>query len=219
MKKVVGALASVVFVFSLLLAPVTAQAALITVNDGDTFSYDAGDTYQFTGAFSDTDGVITYGAKVDLGEVFNFVVNVPAEFGLSAILTTGPNFTGTAIVTYGFPYYFPPGTVVNFPADGNYFAGQTQWLSLVIGPNELAIINSQFGGSYPVGPGTFAGSTGVTGTGSGGGGGGGGTPPPVGSVPEPNTLALLGLVFLGLGITRFQGKKLSFLKSKNNRSS
>lgn len=132
----------------------TAQATLITVNDGDQFNYDAANSYYFDAAMSAADPTVTFGANVDPGESFIFTVTAPAEFDLYARLTTAPDGSGSAIV--GGPNSMSTvyaGTSFDFVIDGNYFIGQTNWMSLSIGGIQAALDYAATlpGGLLPVG--------------------------------------------------------------------
>lgn len=190
----------------------TAQAALITLHDGDQFNYDASDSYFFDAAMSAADPTITFGANVDPGEAFIFTVTAPTEFDLFASVTTQPDFYGSTIAginTFSTVY---AGTSFDFPIDGNYFAGQTQWLSISIGGIQEALdyAASQPGGLLPVGAVSsspdsnlsfLGGDTGSTGGGNGGTGPGGGN---TGQVPSPGPLPLLLIGGLALAVGRLR---------------
>lgn len=203
MKKLAAVLFSIM---TLVMMVPFANAALVVVADGDTFVPDASDTYAFVGVLSDSNPRLTYGAVVSPGGfVMPWSVTAPDEFSVIARLTTGPNFTGTGIISYGGLNIINPGVTRAFPADGNFFTGFTQWLSIEVGTEALAIINEQFGGNYDVAAaGLFAGTTGLAdvSTIDGGTGGAGGTGGGSSTVGEPGTIALLGLAlvfFSGLG--------------------
>ncbi len=130
-----------IVLFSLLFAS-WANAAVIIVNDGDQFNYDAANTYQFVGALSATNTILTYGFDLDLGESFDFLVTSPAEFALGALVSTGPNGFGTTIFKPNISGTIAAGTSFLFPLDGNFFSGQTHWITVGIGPGAYSIIDS-----------------------------------------------------------------------------
>jgi len=160
-----------------------AQAAMVTVNDGEEFDFDAANTYQFTGAFSDSNTMITYGVNVDVGETFDFVVKAPDEFNLLATMTTGPNGTGTGICGPYDDVLFAGETFV-FPVSWQYFAGYTNWMTIAVDNYALDIINNEYGGSFPVG---------------------GVANPNTAPVPVPAGIILLGSGLLGLIARRKRG--------------
>lgn len=191
------------FVLSLLLLPFMANAALIVVNDGDQFNFDSADTYQFAGALSASNTMVTYGVNVDTGEMFDFVVTAPNEFDLYAVLGTGPNYGGNTIVNPNGDYTVYAGTTYTFPVSWLYFSGYTNWLTVSIGNEAIDIINNVYGGSLPIGPlleGTTAEYIPDTGGGSGNENGGGDTVGGASPIPEPGTLALMGLGIIALSL-------------------
>lgn len=125
-----------------------ANAATVTVNDGDQFNFDAADTYIFTGALSSSNPIVTYGVNIELGESFNFLVNAPAEFDLGALMSTGPNGTGTGILDPNGTSSIAAGTSFLFPVTSNGNANILYWLSLAIGTEAYPIIDDVYGGSF-----------------------------------------------------------------------
>jgi hypothetical protein len=177
-------LAAVLSVFAL---PIMAQASLVTVNDGEEFDFDATNTYQFTGAFSNSNTIISYGVNLDEGENFDFVVTAPQEFYLISRLTTLPDFGGTGMMSpydeNGEPIIHNGETFV-YPVHWNYFTGYTYWMTIAVDNYALNIINNEYGGSFPVG---------------------GVTNPNTAPVPVPAGIILLGSGLLGLIARRKRG--------------
>ncbi len=199
-------LSSLLFVVFTFFVVTQANAALITVNDGDQFNYDINDTYQFTGSLSATNQILTYGANVDPGEIMSFVVNAPFEFDLLATLSTGPNGSGTGIITPNGNDTIPSGTSFEFPIDGNFFTPFTHWLSIGIGSEAIPFIDSVHGGALHISsisssPSFDQGGGNTGGTGNTGGGTGST------AVPIPSTLLLFAGALLGLG--NIQRKKIN----------
>jgi len=170
-------------VLSIFALPIMAQASLVTVNDGEEFDFDAANTYQFTGAFSESNTMITYGVNVDVGETFDFVVTAPEEFYLLSTLSTLPDGYGTEI---GHPndWVIPSGTTFVYPIHLDYFTGHTYWMTIAVDNYALDIINNEYGGSFPVG---------------------GVTNPNTAPVPVPAGIILLGSGLLGLIARRKRG--------------
>lgn len=191
---------SLLFVAFTFLSSAAVHASLITVNDGDQFNYDENDTYQFTGALSGSNPILTYGVNVDPGEIMSFVVNAPAEFDLQAAITTGPDASGTVILHTNGNGTIPLGTSYDFPIDGFVVPGITKWLSIGIDSEAITIIDNMYGGAFEVSSFTETGPYGQSGGGSTGGGSSGGNTG--GSVPEPGTLLLFSAALLGLAGTR-----------------
>jgi len=173
----------------LCLVPFYASAALITVNDGDSFNYNVNDTYLFTGALSSSNPVISYGVNVDPGEIMSFVVNAPVEFDLVAGVTTGSYGSGAVVINPNSFFRIYSGTSYDFLINGLDFAGQTKWLTLGVESTAISIIDEVYGGELPIDDISDYGQA---------------VP-----VPEPETLALLGLGLVGIGFRR----KLPFLKA------
>lgn len=188
------------FVFYTLFLGASTQAALITVNDGDIFNYDVGDTYQFLGALSSSNTILTYGVNVDPGEIMSFVVSAPVEFDLQATLSTGPNGTGTGIITPNGTDLVYSGTSYDFLIDGNFFMGLTHWLTVGIGSDAIPIIDNIYGGALDI----TSISSGdsfvpiVDDSGDGAAGAGNGS----NSVPEPSTILLFSIALLGFASVR-----------------
>jgi hypothetical protein len=170
-------------VLSIFALPIMAQASLVTVNDGEEFDFDATNTYQFTGAFSNSNTIISYGVNVDVGETFDFVVTAPEEFYLISELSTLPDFGGTGI---GHPdgFIIWEGETFVYPIHLDYFTGHTYWMNIAVDEYALDIINNEYGGSFPVG---------------------GVTNPNTAPVPVPAGIILLGSGLLGLIARRKRG--------------
>jgi hypothetical protein len=139
-------IAFVMFMF----LPLSANAIQVFVNDGEQFNPENQNTYHLVGALSDSNRELTYGVNLDVGETFNFIVTAPSEFDLIAIMSTGPNGSGNAIINPNGEYAIYAGTTKIFPASWQYFAGYTNWLTIGVDDAAVAIINDVYGGSLPI---------------------------------------------------------------------
>ncbi len=186
-----------VSVFVLSAVPVTASAEVtanpveLIVNPGEQFNVGSADVYTFTGEFSDTNRELSYGVNLNAGQYFKYYVGNKTGFDIYAIVTTGPYASGEVIMapntdliipneTLFSDLIIPNGTSFTFLLSGDYFPGQTNWLTMAIGDDAVSIINSQYGGTFQIGP--------VT------------TMP----VPEPQTWAMM---FAGLGMVGFMARR------------
>jgi len=178
-------------------------AVPIIVNDGDRFTYSPASEYYFAAELSESNPMVTFGVDISRGDAFEFVVTAPAAFDLFARLSTGSNFGGFAIAGPVNSRLFA-GESFTFPVDGDYFVGQTQWLSIAFTDMDLAVdyLATLPGGVLPIGG---IASSPATNTSFLGGGN------VLSPIPEPGTVSMMGvglLMILFLGYTRRKGRQV-----------
>jgi len=166
------------FTAALLLVSSSVFAATVHITDGSSFNYVAGDTWIVDLVLTEEDPVVSFGVNVDPGEVFEIELTAPAEFGLWAMITTGPDFGGYTILSPNDYATVWAGTSYVFPLDGNYHQGETQWFTIEADTNDLATYYPD--GLYLVNTGLLT------------------TPSDVPQVPVPPAVWLFGSGLMGL---------------------
>lgn len=176
---------------------VSAQAALVTVNNFDLINYNPADEYQFTGELSNSNQLLTYGFTVNPGQSFNFTVNAPTGVDIMSIMSTQSAGNGFGLASPNGTSIITGGTSFTYPVSGDVNIGGENWITLAIGPAAIAYINANYGGSIQVGD-LLTGTDQLYDPTQGNGDGGG----PVGAVPIPAALPLMASALGLFGISR-----------------
>ena len=143
-------LKQLIVVFSLLLSS-SVWSATVTFQDHGILdwgvNFQPNDDLYFDCGLSVANPTCTLGFNLPPGVWMSMVVTAPVEFDLYATLMTGPDFGGYAIQD-------PPWSTVNagtsfiFTVDGDVRAGQTQWLTVSVEGNPVAMDYFYANGAY-----------------------------------------------------------------------